>query len=274
MRRGSLSRTIAAAAMLLSAGALAAAEGETVRVAVAANFASTLDRLAERFSADTGIEVRVSSGATGALYAQISEGAPFDLFLAADAERPRRLARRGQVAGDALRGYALGRLVLWQPSRPLKQPEALLADPTEHRIAIADPKLAPYGAAAKAVLSRFRAGDSIAGLRIGTNIAQAFQFVAAGGARAGLVALSQVRHYATARGRSLDGHVWGVPEAWYPPIVQCAVVLEAAAGRASARRLLDYLTGDAARSAIQQAGYGIPPAGACDGAGASAEPAS
>lgn len=224
-----------------------------VRVAVAANFLSTLDQLTEGFSAKTGHRVVASSASTGKHFAQISNGAAFDVFLAADAERPALLERRGLgVAGSRLT-YARGRLVLWVPAEEgLEDPQAYLASAPFRRLAIANPRLAPYGLAAQQVLEQWRLWGLLRGRLVsGENVAQALQFVATGNAEAGLVALAQLRAL-PAGGR---GAYALIPGELHDPIDQQALLLR---DSPAARAFLDYLRGDEAAAVIEAAGYVVP----------------
>ncbi len=231
----------AAAALLL----LAPPSGEA-RVAVAANFTAVARELAARFEADTGFRVRPSFGSTGQLYAQIVQGAPFDVFLAADAERPARLAAEGR--GDPPIPYAHGRLVLWSPDpERIRGPEALHA-PGLARIALANPETAPYGAAALRVLERLGVSDPPRRI-LGNNVAQAFQFVRTGNAGAGLLALSQV---------PATGSRWEIPESLHPPLRQDALLLRRGRGNPAAEAFLRFLGSGAARAIIERAGYRTP----------------
>jgi molybdate transport system substrate-binding protein len=237
-------------ALAMLPGALPAAE---VRVAVAANFAGVLDRLAEGFSERTGHHVVVSSASTGKHYAQIRNGAKFDLFLAADAQRPARLEREGLGVAGTRFSYAQGRLVLWAPG------EAALADPRDYlaaapfrRLAIANPRLAPYGLAAQQVLGHWQLWDRLQDRLVsGENVAQAVQFVATGNAQAGLVALAQVLALAP----DARGAYSPIPQGLHDPIDQQALLLR---DSAAARAFIDYLKSDEAAVRIREAGYLVP----------------
>jgi molybdate transport system substrate-binding protein len=224
-----------------------------VRVAVASNFAPTLKRLAADFTAQTGHRVLISSGSTGKHYAQIRNGARFDLFMAADSERPALLEREGIGVAGSRFVYAEGRLVLWAPAAAsLANPRDLLASGTLTRLAIANPRLAPYGLAARELLSGWGLWQGLQGRLVrGENVGQAFQFVATGNAPAGLVALSQVlEHDASARG------AYQVIEAGlHPPIRQQALLLHRSP---AAEALVRFLKGAPALATIRTAGYAVP----------------
>jgi molybdate transport system substrate-binding protein len=225
-------RTLLLILMLLAPVAPRAAE--PLRVAVAANFRLTLEQINRRFEERSGHRVLLSSGATGALYTQILQGAPFHLFFAADRDRPRRLAAAG-LAG--IECYARGRLVLVGGGL------AELADPARS-LAIANPDTAPYGAAALEVLARpeFAAGGSRRLVR-GQNVAQAYQFWLTGGADLALVS------------RSLAPGGVTVPVGWHAPVDQYLAVLEHRAGSAPVRAYMDWIRSDTVRSLIVDAGY-------------------
>ena len=236
---------------LLSLPGLAGA-GE-VRVAVAANFVPTLRQLADEFTASTGHRVTISSASTGKLYAQIVNGAGFDLFLSADAERPERLEREGYgIAGERF-VYALGRLALWLPQHhAVEDPGDIMLSPAVRRIAIANPRLAPYGLAARQVLQAWGLWDEVQSRLVrGENIAQTLQFVASGNAQAGFVALSQLR----AMSDPPAGVQLTLPASLHEPIAQHAILLRR--GEA-AEALAAYLRGERARELIVAAGYDMP----------------
>nr|VFJ90966.1 MAG: molybdate transport system substrate-binding protein [Candidatus Kentron sp. H]VFJ92126.1 MAG: molybdate transport system substrate-binding protein [Candidatus Kentron sp. H]VFJ98712.1 MAG: molybdate transport system substrate-binding protein [Candidatus Kentron sp. H] len=233
-------------ALAMSTGALA---GE-VSVAAAANFRATMKALAEDFEDETGHKASLSFGSTGKLYAQILHGAPFEVFLAADQRRP-RLLREKRLVKDR-HTYAIGKLVLWRGDGERKVDRNTLAEGAYHRVALANPRNAPYGAAALTVLERLGVADKVpVAKRVrGDNVAQAYQFVATGNADIGFVALSQVM------GKD-GGSVWRIPEALYEPIRQDAVLLARGEDNPAARALFDYLKRDAAQGVIRRYGYGI-----------------
>ena len=247
--RPSLKALVAAAAMAIAAGVSAA----DVQVAVAANFTAPMRRIAAGFEADTGHKALLSFGATGAFYAQIRNGAPFQLLLAADDETPARLEKEGATVLGSRFTYAIGRLVLWsaQPGAVDDKGE-VLRRPGDTRIAIANPKLAPYGAAAIEALTALGLLQSLQPRFVqGENIAQAYQFAASGNAALGFVALSQVM----VEGRVARGSAWVVPAGLHAPIRQDAVLLAAGKDNAAATALLAYLKGDKARAVIRSFGY-------------------
>jgi molybdate transport system substrate-binding protein len=250
---GMLSGTVLAA-LLAGAPARPAVAAE-VQVAVASNFSAPMRQIAQAFERDTGHRALLAFGATGALYAQIRNGAPFDLLLAADAATPARLEAEGLARGGSRFTYAVGRLVLWSAQPGLVDGRgAVLKSDRVGRVAIANPKLAPYGAAAVQAMDRLGVADALrAKLVQGENIAQAHQFVASGNATLGFVALAQV----FADGRLSGGSGWIVPADLHDPIRQDAVWLARAQGNPAGAELMRYLRGDAARAIIARFGYGI-----------------
>jgi molybdate transport system substrate-binding protein len=243
-------RLLAAAALVAVAAAAHAAE---VQVAVAANFTAPMRRIAAAFEADTGHKALLSFGATGAFYAQIRNGAPFQLLLAADDETPARLEQEGAAVAGTRFTYATGRLVLWSAQPGVVDDKGeVLRKPGEGRIALANPKLAPYGAAAVEALTSLGLLPALQPRFVqGENIAQAYQFVATGNAALGFVALSQVME----DGRIAKGSAWVVPASLHTPIRQDAVVLAAGKGNAAAAALAAYLRGDKARAIMRSYGY-------------------
>lgn len=225
---------------------------ETLLVAVASNFAETLRPIAASFSAENSVDVRISAGSTGKLYAQIQNGAPFDVFLSADKERAVLLVEQGRSAEASTRLYATGRLMLWSAASTTRKVDCLASLREDHaaRVAIANPKTAPYGSAALEFLqSELPDADFTGRLLVGENIAQAAQFAALGGARFGLLALSQRERLPDAGCHSV------LPADSHAPIEQHAVALRGD-NEILAVRFLDYLTQDA-RDAIEAAGYTV-----------------
>lgn len=231
------------------------ARADEVQVAVAANFAVPLARLGEGFTAATGHSLRISAGATGKFYSQIVAGAPFDVLIAADDETPRKLIAEGLAVTGSNFTYAVGKLVLWsaQPGLVDDQGAVLAAGRFAH-LAIANPKVAPYGAAGLEVLKARGLGEAVAPkLVTAESIAQAYQFVSTGNAELGFVALSQV----AVPGKPTVGSYWLVPSNLYGEIRQDAVLLKAGANNPAAAALLAYLKGAKARELIKSFGYGL-----------------
>lgn len=226
-----------------------------LRVAVAANFTATLERLAEIYGSETGVGFAISSGSSGKHFAQIRQGAPFDLFFAADGQRTADLAASGHAVAASRFVYAEGVLVLWSPdaARIPDDGVVFLKSGDYRRIAIANPRVAPYGVAAEAVMTAH--GIELAARRIvtGQSIGQAFNFVTTGNAEAGFVALAQVITHERQHGA---GSRWLPDAGTYPAIVQEAVLLTSAREPDSARAFLDWVrTSDTARDVIRSDGY-------------------
>jgi molybdate transport system substrate-binding protein len=232
---------------------LGQAHAAEVTVAVAANFAAPMKVIAQAFDQQTGHKAILSFGATGAFYAQIKNGAPFDVFLAADSVTPARIEREGLGVAGSRFTYSIGKLVLWS-----KQPGfvddkgAVLRNSKFQRIAIANPKLAPYGAAAIEAMTKL---GVLAELRPkivqGDNIAQTYQFVATENAQLGFIALAQVM----SEGKLSQGSVWIVPQTMHAPIRQDAVLLTRGKANPAAAALIAFLKGENARAVIRSYGY-------------------
>lgn len=231
---------------------------DEVQVAVASNFSKPLETLATAFKAKSGHDLKVSAGATGKLYAQIENGAPFEVFLSADSKTPKKLVDAQLAVANSQFTYALGKLVLWSSSKDTidAQGEVLQKNEFKH-LAIANPKTAPYGAAALEVLEHLGLMQTLeAKLVQGENISQTYDFVSTGNAELGFVAWSQV-----AQGGVLkEGSVWQVPENLYQPIQQDAVLLTKGKNSTAAQALLDFLKTPAAQKLIADAGYSLPKA--------------
>jgi molybdate transport system substrate-binding protein len=239
-------------ALWLAAIALPAMAAE-VQVAVAANFTAPMKLIAAAFEKSSGHKAVLSFGATGKFYAQVASGAPFEVLLAADEDTPLKLEEDGAAVPGTRFTYATGRLVLWsrQAGRVDPQGEVLRKGDFRH-IAIAAPKLAPYGAAALETMTRLGVAASLEPrLVVGESIGQAFSFVQTGNAELGFVALSQVHE----NGRLKSGSAWIVPQNLHRPIRQDAVLLTSGKGNAAAAALLDYLKTDTARAMIRSFGY-------------------
>lgn len=227
--------------------------GAEVNVAVAANFIGPMKQIAAEFEKETGHKTVLSSGASGKFYAQIKNGAPFQVFLSADDEKPAQLDRDGLTVTGSRFTYAIGTLALWSPTPGFVDPKGeVLHKGAFSKIAIANPKLAPYGAAAMELFERKGLVQSITPkLVMGENIAQTFQFVVSGNAELGFVALSQIIR----DGRITNGSVWVVPGSLHRPIRQDAVLLATGKDNPAARALLSYLKSDRARKIIRSYGY-------------------
>ena len=237
----------------LFAGATLAGAKEA-QIAVAANFAAPMKAIIGMFEAETGHSVKASYGSTGKLYAQIKNGAPFEALLAADQARPLLLAEEGMAVPDSRFTYAVGSLVLWSADADaIDDGPALLKAGGFKRLAIANPKLAPYGAASLQTLERLSVKEAIEPkIVMGENIAQTYQFVDSGNAELGFVALSQVM----VDGAINRGAGWIVPEHMHDPISQDGVVLKRGAGNPAISELFAFLRGEKARAVIHDFGYG------------------
>jgi len=238
--------------LLLGTQGASAAE---LRIAVAANFTATLERLAEIYGSESGVRFAISSGSSGKHFAQIRQGAPFDIFFSADDQRTADLVAGGHAVPNSRFSYAEGVLVLWSPDagRIPDDGIAFLKSGDYRRIAIANPRVAPYGAAAEAVMSAH--GIDLATRRIvtGQRIGQAFNFVTTGNAEVGFVALAQVITHERQQGA---GSRWLPYAETYPPIVQEVVLLTAAREPDAARAFLDWVrTSETAREVIRSDGY-------------------
>ena len=247
-------RSALTAALALLAFAIPAGAAETT-VAVAANFTEPAKEIAAAFTAKTGHTAVLSFGSTGQFYTQIKQEAPFAVLLAADAETPKKLEGEGLAVAGSRFTYAIGRLVLWGKGPGVVAGEAALKGGAFEKLAIANPKLAPYGAAGVQVLAKLGLTEALAPKLVqGANIAQTFQFVDTGNAELGFVALSQVIAKA-------GGTYWLVPESLYAPIRQDAVLLKKEADDAVAKAFLDFLKGPEALKVIEKYGYGTASAG-------------
>jgi len=231
------------------------AVAEQALVAVAANFSEVMERLKADFERETGHELTVTVGSTGKLYAQIHHGAPFDVLLAADQERPIRLESEGLAVAGSRFTYAVGRLTVWSPKkgRVGADGEATLRAGDFRSVSLANPALAPYGVAAKETLEQLGLWTTLeTKLVMGQNIGQAHALVASGNAELGFVALS----YVLSPRNKQPGSRWDVPETLYTPIRQDAVLLSRAAENSAARAFLSFLQSEPVRKLIESYGYG------------------
>lgn len=232
-----------------------AAHGAEVTVAVAANFAAPMQKIAPLFEKETGHKAVVSLGSTGGFYAQIKNGGPFHVLLSADDETPLKLEKENLAVSGTRFTYSAGKLVLWSKQAGFVDDKGdVLRSGQFKRLAIANPKLAPYGAAALETLHKL---ELVQGLQTkfvqGENIAQAFKFVNTENAQLGFVALSQVY----ADGKLSSGSAWIVPSHLHKPIQQDAVLLKAGKNNIAAKALLAYLRTDKAKAIIRSHGYDL-----------------
>lgn len=230
------------------------AHADEIPVAVAANFTAPFNQIAAEFEKETGHKVVASFGSTGKFYAQIKNGAPFEVLLAADDETPAKLVKEGAAVAGSQASYAIGKLVLWsaKPGMVDAAGEVLQRGGFDH-IALTNPKLAPYGAAAVEAMKKLGVYDSLAPKFVtAETITQTHQFVSSGNSPLGFVALSQVL-----KDGKVEGSAWVVPATLYTPIRQDAVLLTPGKGKAGPAALLKYLQGAKAQAVITSYGYEI-----------------
>lgn len=234
---------------------MSAAQAAEVQIAVAANFAGAMKELAADFGRQTGHKVNWTPGATGRFYAQISNGAPFDVLLSADDETPQKLEQQGKAVPGYRFTYAIGRLVLWSPKQGMvDEGGAVLKSGNFSHLAIANAKVAPYGRASVQTMQKMGVLMKLEPKIVqGENIAQTHQFVATGNAELGFVALSQVME----NGKLKSGSVWVVPEAMHEQLRQDAVLLNAGKNNQAAEAWMQYLKSEAAKKIIAAFGYAI-----------------
>ena len=241
---------LAAILLLLPAVASSAQAGQT-NVAVAANFTEPAKEIAALFHQATGNDAVLSFGASGPLYAQIANDAPFQVFLSADAERPKAAIEQGYAVPGSLFTYAIGKLVLWSRTIAVTKGDEALKAGAFSQLAIANPAAAPYGTAAIETMKALAVYDALKPKIVeGNSIAQAFQFVDTGNAEVGFVALSQLFDVTA-------GTRWMVPPNLYAPIRQDAVLLKKGEDDAASKSFVEFLKGQAARAIIEKFGYGL-----------------
>ena len=240
-------------AVLLVALAACGARAGEVQVAVAANFTAPMNLIAADFEKDSGHKAKLALGSTGKFYAQIKNGAPFEVLLSADDETPARLAQEGLAEATSRFTYAIGSLVLWSAKPGLVDGKGeVLRNGKFNKLALANPKTAPYGQAAIETLTKLGLLASVEPKFVqGENIAQTFQFASTGNADLAFVALSQVMK----DGKVSEGSAWIVPAEMHQPIRQDAVLLSAGKSNAAALALLEYLKSDKAKTVIRSFGY-------------------
>jgi molybdate transport system substrate-binding protein len=244
-------RSIAAAFGLLWLALAGSAEAAKTHVAVAANFTEPAREIAARFREKTGHEAVLIFGASGAFLTQITHDAPFEVFLSADEERPRLAVEQGFAVADSRFTYAIGKLVLWSRVLDVTDGKATLSAHKFSKLAIANPKSAPYGAAAVETMKALGVFDALQRRLVrGNSISQAFQFVDTRNAELGFVALAQL-HGVTA------GTRWLVPENLHSPIRQDAVLLKRGANDEASKAFLAFLKGPEARAIIESFGYSV-----------------
>jgi len=235
------------------------AVADELKVAVASNFYPTMKLIAKHFELKTDgssgqqHKVILIPGSSGKHYAQIINGAPFDVFFSADIDRARMLEQEGRVVAGTRFTYALGKLILWSSLDNYVDSKGEVLNRKDFRyLAIANPKLAPYGKSAEEVLRSLKLWENLQGRLVrGENIAQTFQFISSGNAKLGFVAYSQIMN----PGLSIDGSIWEVPQSIYKPIEQQAVLLK---DSYIGREFLSFVKSDESLSIIYESGYGLP----------------
>lgn len=239
--------------LLLALLAAATAQADEVSVAVAANFTGPMQVIAVLFERDTGHKANLAFGATGKFYAQITNGAPFEILLAADDETPVRLVKEGHAVAGSAYTYAIGKLVLWSADPKLVDARGeILKKGGFRHLALANPKTAPYGAAALQTMGKLGVTETLKPLFVqGENISQTQQFVVTGAAELGFVAYSQV----IKNGQIGSGSGWIVPGTFYDAINQDAVLLARGKDKPAATALLKFLKSDKAQAVIKSFGY-------------------
>jgi len=245
-------RALAIATMVLAGGP---ARADEALVAVAANFAGAVEAIRDAFAKDTGHTIAVTTGATGKLYAQIGEGAPFAILLSADAKTPAKLEQEGKAVSGTRFTYAVGKLSLWSADKDRigDDAKAALTSAETLHVAIANPDLAPYGVAAREALTAMGLWETIQPkIVMGENIGQTFSMVDSGAAQVGFIATSAIE----VPGSAAKGSRYDVPQSMFAPIRQDAILLKAGEANKAAIAFLDYLKGDKAKAIIASFGYG------------------
>lgn len=256
-RRGLLSAAILAFGLIAGTGA---AQAETINVAVAANFTKTAEQIGKAWQKATGNHVRFSFGPTGKLYAQIKNGAPFDAFFAADSRRPNLLIKGGYAAPHSFFVYANGQVALFSKKLPVgKHAVTVLKKGNFAHLAIANPKTAPYGTAAAAVMKKLGVYGKLKREKKivqGESISHAFQYVVTDNAQLGFIALSQIKDPDSPIKGS--GQFWLPPQSDYAPIEQAAVFIKRSHKRKTVASFFNYVRSPAGAAIIEKYGYGIP----------------
>lgn len=237
--------------LLLFSASLSSAE--EIRVAVASNFTHAIQNIARAFEQQSAHTVLLAFGSTGKHYAQIKNGAPFDAFFAADIKRPQLLEEEGIGLAGSRFTYAIGKVALWSPTADRVDPEGQVLKSGDFQfLAMANPKLAPYGKAAEQIMQAHGVWNTLQHQIVrGENIGQTFQFVKSGNAQLGFVAYSQILR----PNMPIQGSVWEPPQSLYTPIDQQAIQIK---DRPVAREFLDFVRSNTARKIIQSYGYGTP----------------
>ena len=245
--------TPGALAALIGCLAVTGVQADEVQVAVAANFTAPIQAIASEFEKDTGHKLIAAYGATGQFYTQIKNGAPFEVFLAADDSTPEKLETEGDIVPGSRFTYAIGTLALWSAKDGYVDDAGKVLEKNQFKhLSIANPKAAPYGLAATQVLAKLGLTDKVKDKIVeGQNITQAYQFVSTGNAELGFVALSQIFK----DGKVSHGSAWIIPETMHDPIKQDAVILKKGENNPAAKALTEYLKGPKAEAIIKSYGY-------------------
>ncbi|NBF15217.1 molybdate ABC transporter substrate-binding protein [Pseudomonas sp. Fl4BN2] len=245
--------TPGALAALIGCLAVTGVQADEVQVAVAANFTAPIQAIASDFEKDTGHKLIAAYGATGQFYTQIKNGAPFEVFLAADDSTPEKLEKEGDIVPGSRFTYAIGTLALWSAKDGYVDDAGKVLEKNQFKhLSIANPKAAPYGLAATQVLAKQGLTDKVKDKIVeGQNITQAYQFVSTGNAELGFVALSQIFK----DGKVSHGSAWIIPESMHDPIKQDAVILKKGENNPAAKALTEYLKGPKAEAIIKSYGY-------------------
>lgn len=242
--------------LLILTGISSTLHAEQITIAVASNFTSAMKSIVSEFQKETGDRVIIALGSSGKIYAQIKHGAPFQAFFSADKAKPIALEKEGYIVPHSRFTYAIGALALWSPlSGKIKSDANSLKQNTFKKIALANPRLAPYGVAAIQVLQHFHL-ETVTKNKwvLGENIAQTFQFVSSGNADLGLVALSQIMY----QGQIHTGSAWVIPESFYQPIKQDAVLLKKGESSHAAHAFMQFMRSKKAHHIMAEYGYHIP----------------
>ena len=245
--------TPGALAALIGCLAVTGVQADEVQVAVAANFTAPIQAIASDFEKDTGHKLIAAYGATGQFYTQIKNGAPFEVFLAADDSTPEKRVKEGDIVPGSRFTYAIGTLALWSAKDGYVDDAGKVLEKNQFKhLSIANPKAAPYGLAATQVLAKLGLTDKVKDKIVeGQNITQAYQFVSTGNAELGFVALSQIFK----DGKVSHGSAWIIPETMHDPIKQDAVILKKGENNPAAKALTEYLKGPKAEAIIKSYGY-------------------
>lgn len=239
--------------MAVQAGGASHRTSDSIMIAVASNFQPTLGQIASRFEKQTGKHIRISSGSTGKFFQQIKQGAPYDIYFAADEQHPKLLVREGFALADTRFTYAIGKLVLWAPGQDIqKEAKPILSKGNFNYLAIANPGIAPYGKAAAEILEKLGLWSTLQTRIVrAENVNQAKNFVVTHNADLGFVALSQVNHLRH------SPEVWVVPQTLYQPIQQQVVILMHAKNNKAAEQFLQFLQEKSIKTLIRNSGYEV-----------------